>query len=441
MNAGETTPVTVSDGSLRTGKMMLLDHLLTDADDRDIAVFVNDMGFMNVDTKLVAEESDLVVGGGVTELSNGCICCKLQDDFETAVVHLTYERSFNHLIVEAPGVSEPSLATRLFVTLWAAAHYGVIGLVTVIDLRLFADTSDGGDPDQAVAKEEDGLVRPLSDPLVKQVENADPIVLSERDLVFDVELGAVRDAVEALRPGVIVVETGRGDMNMDLLLSDYHDPDAPVGWRAVLEGEAAHDDGDEDDRDRDECTNTDCDSCGHGHTHHNDHNHNETFHTKTAYGVTSFACRRRAPLDSDDAAAALDDPSDSVAHMKGSLWIIGTEGAYYTYNRAGSSAYVAVADPRTASRPEFEQDIYRHNHPDFDRHDDHSGRWTELVPINREVGEGALVTVLDVHLLDPGTSTDTGDFLTDPDEEIVLAGSIRERKSVPTTDAVPEGRR
>ncbi|POG57036.1 CobW family GTP-binding protein [Haloferax marisrubri] len=428
MNAGETIPVTVLGGSLGAGKTTLLNHLLTNAGDRDIAVLVNDMGSVNVDAELVAEESDLAVGDGVTELSNGCICCELQDDLETAVVRLARERSFDHLVVEASGVSEPGPVARLFVTSRAAARYDVAGLATVVDSRLFADTFGDGDPERTVAEEGDGSVRPLSDLLVEQVESADLVVLNKRDLVSDAELAAVRDAVEALRPGATVVETDHGDVDVDLLLSDLHDPDAPVGWRAALESDMGGDERDQDghgDHDRDD----------------HEHDHDETPHAEATYGVTSFVYRRRAPLDPDGAAAVLGDLPDSVVRAKGSLWIAGAEDVHYTYSQAGPSAYVAAAGPWVASRPEFEQDTYRRNHPELDWHDDHGDRRTELVFIGRGMDEDALAAALDDHLLDPGASADAGDYPTEPGAEVALAEPTRERESVPTAGTTPEGGR
>ncbi|MFC7130422.1 CobW family GTP-binding protein [Haloferax chudinovii] len=453
MNAGETIPVTVLGGSLGAGKTTLLNHLLTNAGDRDIAVLVNDMGSVNVDAELVAEESDLAVGDGVTELSNGCICCELQDDLETAVVRLARERSFDHLVVEASGVSEPGPVARLFVTSRAAARYDVAGLATVVDSRLFADTFGGGDPDRTVAEEGDGSVRPLSDLLVEQVESADLVVLNKRDLVSDAELAAVRDAVEALRPGATVVETAHGDVDVDLLLSDLHDPDAPVGWRAALEdgtggddGEGGHDHAEHADADRDgrddHDNHSDHEHDRDDHEHEHDYSdHDETPHAEATYGVTSFVYRRRAPLDPDGAAAVLGDLPGSVVRAKGSLWIAGAEDVHYTYSQAGPSAYVAAAGPWVASRPEFEQDTYRRNHPELDWHDDHGDRRTELVFIGRGMDEGALAAALDAHLLDPGASADAGDYPTDPGAEVALAEPTRERESVPTAGTAPEGGR
>ncbi len=72
-----------------------------------MAVLVNDMGTVNVDAELIAEGSELDVDDGVAELSNGCICCELQDDLETAVVRLADDRDFDALVVESSGISEP----------------------------------------------------------------------------------------------------------------------------------------------------------------------------------------------------------------------------------------------------------------------------------------------------------------------------------------------
>ncbi|UVE51136.1 GTP-binding protein [Haloferax larsenii] len=424
MTSRDVTPVTVLGGSLGAGKTTLLNHLLTNAGGRDIAVLVNDMGEVNVDAELVADESELDVGGGVTELSNGCICCELQDDLETAVVRLAQNRSFDHLVVEASGVSEPGPVARLFVTSRAAALYDVSGLVTVVDSRLFADTFVGGDPERTVAEDADGTVRPLSDLLVEQVESADLVVLNKRDLVTDAELSRVRDVVETLRPGAEVVETTHSTVDVDLLLSDVHDPDAPVGWRAVL---------DEEDNTSEDENHSHPD--GHDHGHHDDHEHNtdthdDTSHAEATYGVTSFVYRRRAPLDPEGAAEVLGDLPKSVVRAKGSLWVAGAEDVHYTYSQAGPSAYVTASGPWIASLPEFEQDTYRRNHPELDWHDEFGDKRTELVFIGRGVDEEALTATLDDHVLEPGATVTDTRYPTEPGDELVLAEPTTEEMTI-----------
>ncbi|KAB1192932.1 GTP-binding protein [Haloferax sp. MBLA0076] len=422
MNPREAIPVTVLGGSLGAGKTTLLNHLLTNAGDHDIAVLVNDMGSVNVDAELVAEESELTVGGGVTELSNGCICCELQDDLETAVVRLAQERSFDHLVVEASGVSRPGPVARLFVTSRAAARYDVAGLVTVVDARLFADTFVGGDPERTVAEDSDGSVEPLSDLLVEQVESADLVVLNKRDLVSDDEVADVRDVISALRPSVDIVETTHGGVDVDFLLSDLHDPDAPVGWRAALEheGEArdaeGHDESGHEGDDHDHSSHDE-----RSHAHGDDHDHSVVSHAEETYGITSFVYRRRAPLDPDGASEVLGNLPDSVVRAKGSLWIGGADDVHYTYSQAGPSAYVTAGGPWIATLPEFEQDTYRRNHPEIDWHDEYGDKRTELVFIGRGIDEASLVEALDEHVLEPGADVANGTYPVEPGAELTLA--------------------
>ena len=141
-----TIPVTILSGSLGAGKTTLLNHLLTEAGDRRIAVLVNDMGKVNVDAELIAEGSELDVDDGVAELSNGCICCELQDDLETAVVRLARDQSFDYLVVEPSGISEPAPIARLFTTeSRVAARYSVDSIVCVLDTPYFLEMFSGGE--------------------------------------------------------------------------------------------------------------------------------------------------------------------------------------------------------------------------------------------------------------------------------------------------------
>ncbi|MFC7205159.1 CobW family GTP-binding protein [Haloferax namakaokahaiae] len=421
MTTRETIPVTILGGSLGAGKTTLLNHLLTNAAGRDIAVLVNDMGEVNVDAELVAAESELAVGGGVTELSNGCICCELQDDLETAVVRLAQERSFDHLVVEASGVSEPGPVARLFVTSRAAARYDIAGLVTVVDSRLFADTFAGGDPDQTVAEDSDGEVRPLSDLLVEQVESADLVVLNKCDLVSEEELAGVRDVVSALRPEADIVETTHSAVDIDTLLADLYDPDAPVGWRAALETEAAEEEEEEEEHGHGHAHNGEAHDHEHGHSDDgHGHDHAVVSHAEETYGITSFVYRRRAPLDPEGLESVLGDLPSSVIRSKGTVWVGGADDVQYTYSQAGPSAYLTASGPWIASLPEFEQDTYRRNHPEITWHDDYGDKRTELVFIGRDIDEDALVAALDEHVL--GDAGDVAQrFPTEPGAEVALA--------------------
>ncbi|SMO32868.1 CobW family GTP-binding protein [Halorubrum cibi] len=388
-------PVTVLSGSLGAGKTTLLNHLLSNAGDREIAVLVNDMGDVNVDAELIAEGSELDVDDGVTELSNGCICCELQDDLETAVVRLANERSFDHLVVESSGISEPAPVARLFTTeSRAAARYRVDALVTVLDARLFLDSfSDAESPER---RGTDAEGRPLSDLLVEQVEVSNVVLLNKADLCTDAELDRAEELVAALQPDAATIRTEFSAVDPDRLLGvdlfDEREVSTLPGWKRALEDagnegsgdEGSGDDGGSEGHDRDDASR---DPTGHddGHAHR---------HPDEVYGVTSFTYRRRRPFHPARIAAALRDLPDGVVRSKGTLWIAGNDRRQQV-GQAGPSVRVTAPGPWIASRPTVERDMLRSNRPELDWHDDHGDRETAYVVIGTDFDEAELVDRLD----------------------------------------------
>ena len=367
-------PVTVLSGSLGAGKTTLLNHLLRNAGDRELAVLVNDMGDVNVDAELIAEGSELDVDDGVAELSNGCICCELQDDLETAVVRLANERSFDALVVESSGISEPAPVARLFTTeSRAAARYRVDALVTVLDTRLFLDSFAGEEVPERRGTDEDG--RPLSDLLVDQVEVSNVVLLNKADLCRDAELAEAEALVAALQPDAETIRTEFSVIDADRILDRNLFEKRAVGdlpgWKRALKDDHDHD---EDD--------------GHG---HDGHAHR---HPDEVYGVASFTYRRRRPFHPARIAAVLRELPPGVVRSKGTLWVAGNEFRQQV-GQAGPSVRVEAPGPWIASLPEVERDMLRSNRPELDWSDEHGDRRTEFVVIGTELDETALRARLD----------------------------------------------
>ncbi|NLV13110.1 CobW family GTP-binding protein [Haloarcula argentinensis] len=412
----DTIPVTILSGSLGAGKTTLLNHLLTEAGDRDIAVLVNDMGTVNVDAELIAEGSELDVDDGVAELSNGCICCELQDDLETAVVRLADDRDFDALVVESSGISEPAPVARLFTTeSRVAALYRVDTLVTVLDTRLFLDSFAGETPErrgtvEANADGDNDADRPLSDLMVEQVELSNLVVLNKTDLCTDEELDEAEELVGALQPDAETIRTTFSQVDPDQLfdraLFDQNEINDLPGWkRALAESGHSHDHDAKDDTD----------GTGHG---HDDHHHPEE-----VYGVTSFTYRRRQPFHPDRLADVLRGLPSGVVRSKGTVWLAGAE-LRVVIGQAGPSIRAEAQGPWIASLPEVERDMYRSNRPDLDWHDEHGDRRTELVFIGTDYDEEALRTALDDALVTDEEWTDseslTGPFPAEQGEETVI---------------------
>jgi G3E family GTPase len=244
----ETKPVTIVSGPLGAGKTTLLNHLLNAPGGREIAVIVNDMGEVNVDADLLArsaEGNDL----DIVDLSNGCICCRLQDDLLTEAERLAETREFDCLVVESSGISEPIPVARTFIEGSADSavdptdHYRLDTTVSVVDSYGFWKEFDAGASLPAGSDDADG--RPLADVLIEAVEFCDVLLLNKCDMVPDEPLDEIEATVRTLQPRAEIVRTEHAGIDSDLVLDtgrfDFEDATRSTGWKRALARGEEHD--------------------------------------------------------------------------------------------------------------------------------------------------------------------------------------------------------
>lgn len=93
-------PLTVICGYLGSGKTTLINNILQNTQ-RPIGVLVNDFGELNIDEKLILNQDDLTIS-----LTNGCVCCNLNDDLG-ASLNFMLNLNIEAVILESSGVSLP----------------------------------------------------------------------------------------------------------------------------------------------------------------------------------------------------------------------------------------------------------------------------------------------------------------------------------------------
>jgi G3E family GTPase len=108
----ERIPVTIITGFLGAGKTSLLNKLIGKYPEKKFAVIENEFGETGIDGGLIAAASDAIF-----ELSNGCICCSLGEDFlQTLEKLLGSSYEFNHLLIETTGIADPSAIVDAFIS-------------------------------------------------------------------------------------------------------------------------------------------------------------------------------------------------------------------------------------------------------------------------------------------------------------------------------------
>ncbi|HEX4455570.1 MAG TPA: GTP-binding protein [Kofleriaceae bacterium] len=99
-------PFTILTGWLGAGKTTALNRLLAAPHGKRIAVLVNELGRISIDTQLIVGR-----GGDVLELAGGCVCCKvdIKNDLWEGIADIARRSHPDHIVLETTGIAEPAM--------------------------------------------------------------------------------------------------------------------------------------------------------------------------------------------------------------------------------------------------------------------------------------------------------------------------------------------
>ncbi len=187
-------PLTVIGGYLGAGKTTLINNLLSAGHGRRLAVLVNDFGAVNIDRDLIARHD-----GDTIALSNGCVCCSIQDSLGEALDKVIALKPDN-IIVEASGVADPA-KVAYYGQGWPGVRLDAVAvLVDAANIRERAG-------DKYVGK----LVE-------RQLDAGDFLLVSKTDLLDRQQQDAVHDWLAARATTTPMVDIRHGLLPVDLLL-------------------------------------------------------------------------------------------------------------------------------------------------------------------------------------------------------------------------------
>ena len=241
-------PVTVLSGFLGAGKTTVLSNILNNRDNKKVAVIVNDMSEINIDSAIVQNEVSLNRSEEkLVEMSNGCICCTLREDLLEEVTKLAKEGRFDYLVIESTGISEPLPVAETFtfadedgVSLSDVAKLDT--MVTVVDavnfLKDYEEAKYLQETGESLGEDDE---RSVADLLVDQIEFADLILISKTDLVSPSDKERLTAILKALNTDAKIIPIAHGKVDIDEVLNtglfDFEKAQQAPGWLKEMRGE------------------------------------------------------------------------------------------------------------------------------------------------------------------------------------------------------------
>ena len=278
-------PVTIITGFLGSGKTTLLNHILSNNNDLKVAVLVNEFGDINIDSQLLVSMDETMV-----ELSNGCICCTINDDLVDAVYRIM-ERDdrIDYMVIETTGVADPLPIILTFLGTELRDLTRLDSIIAMVDAETFT-------PEHFE-----------SEAALKQISYADVTIVNKVDLASSDQVQTLEQYLNSVKAGVRILRSQQGQVPLQLILDvGYNNPED----YADLEHDHHHHHGHEHDH--------------HGHEHH-DHDHHHDHHHHSSHldndGFVSISFESDRPFNVKKFEQFLqNDLSKNVFRAKGILW-------------------------------------------------------------------------------------------------------------------------
>jgi len=389
------TPITVLNGYLGAGKTTLLNNLVNNNQGLKIAVIVNDLAELNIDSKLITHNSEVKeLDNNLIELTNGCICCGLQNDLLNSLDNLVNQKRFDYIVIESSGITEPiPIAQTIYYgkmkngkMLFEEAY--IDSMITVVDaLRLKEEFNLGeklekNDHDQGhehhhhddeLDDENDDKISVL---IAEQIEFCNIVVLNKVDLVEKEELETIKSYVKKIQPHAQVIETKFSYFDYNSFLNknlfDLKNILNNIGWIKELEEEH----------------------------HHNHHEHGSTHASE--YGISSFVYKARKPFNANKLSNFYQNLPKEIIRSKGIIWLEADNENSYILSQASKNIKFDIFGTWIANLKKKQQDEYlKQNSIVLKNWDEKYGdRLSELVIIGYKMDKEKIIKLLDDCLLD-----------------------------------------
>ncbi|MGY4538959.1 CobW family GTP-binding protein [Mucilaginibacter gilvus] len=196
MISTDMRPVIIITGFLGAGKTTFLNELIAWRKEVKLAVIENEFGEEGIDGDLIISADN-----NVFELSNGCICCSLSDDFYDLLESLWKRKSeFDEMVIETTGIADPASIASPFLTIAGMGNYYQLKrVICLVDAR--------------------HIERQLreTDEARKQISFGDILLITKTDLVEADHLAYLENLLQEINPFAKVLAGNKNGYPLDAI--------------------------------------------------------------------------------------------------------------------------------------------------------------------------------------------------------------------------------
>jgi G3E family GTPase len=273
-------PFTILTGWLGAGKTTALNRMLAAEHGKRIAVLVNELGRISIDTQLIVGR-----GGDVLELAGGCVCCKvdIKNDLWDGIGDIVARSSPDAVVLETTGIAEPAAILDGLVRVPDAVRDRIqpAGVICVVDAEAGARAVESRDE----ARE--------------QAASADRVMLTKLDVAQGDAVRKTHAVLDAIAPHAERAAFPADDAGARAMTAWVIEPRKLRAWSERRRAHGADDE------------------------HDHDHDHDRGHHHKNQLIAVTFC--DDAPLLGDRVLACVESLGERLIRAKGFVHLAGDE--------------------------------------------------------------------------------------------------------------------
>ena len=362
-------PVTIITGYLGSGKTTVMNELLRNKGSEKIAVIVNDMGSINIDASLIKSTNVAQHDVSMVELSNGCICCTLQDAFMNQINNIADNKDVEKILVEASGISDPSAIAAGFIEyqrMGLSKNVYLDSIVCVADAdRIYTEFLDDlKEADSTYADQDPDIINLVID----QIEFCNTILLNKCDLLSADKIEQVYKTIRILQKDADIIQCIQGKVNPDRIFNNKKFDFEKIMQSSRIQEQLSRGKQEE---------------------------------IQDEHGITSFLYEEKKPFDYDKFMAFLEnDYPEEIIRAKGYVWFYDDDIHVQLFEQAGRYASVTIVSNWLAAFGEKEREREIRENPEIleDWDEKYGDRLNQIVFIGKNLDRDQIISRLQICL-------------------------------------------